>query len=168
LASIAAKELEDKPMRPTIVVPALAVLGLATAALAAEQRQGRYTLSPADGGFIRLDTTTGSMSLCSRKDGNWACEAMADAGASLRQELDRLTAENEELKAEIKRLEELVGLGDDGKPGSNRGIEPPGGNLRLPTEEDVDRALNYIDRMFQKFKDKLKEFDRQDHKATPL
>jgi hypothetical protein len=155
-------------MRATILVPAIAALGVATAALSAEQRQGRYTLSPADGGFIRLDTATGSMSLCSSKDGAWRCEAMADHGADLRQELDRLTAENEELKAEIKRLEELVGLGDGGQRGAERRIEPPGGSLRLPTEQDVDRALNYIQRMFQKFKDKLKEFDGQDHKGTPL
>jgi hypothetical protein len=160
--------MEDKRMRATIIVPAVAALGLATAALSAEQRQGRYMLSPADGGFIRLDTATGSMSLCSRKDGAWACETMADQGADLRQEFERLSSENEELKAEIKRLEELVGLGDDGKPGMERRTEPPGGSLRLPTEQDVDRALNYIHRMFQKFKDKLKEFEGQDHKGTPL
>jgi hypothetical protein len=156
--------LEDKPMRATIIVPAVAAAGLATAALAAEQRQGRYTMSPTDGGFVRLDTATGSMSLCSRKDGNWACEAMADQGADLRQEVDRLTEENTELKAEIKRLEDLVGLGGD--PGPNP--ERPRGQLQLPNEQDVDRALNYIQRMFRKFKDKLKEFDGHDRPTTPL
>jgi hypothetical protein len=155
-------------MRATLIVPAVAALGLATAALPAEQRQGRYTLSPAEGGFIRLDTATGAMSLCSRKDGAWACEPMADQGADVRQELDRLTTENEELKGEIKRLEDLVGLGDQGKPGTDLRAEPPRGGLRLPSEQDVDRALSYIHRLFQKFKDKLREFDGSSHKGTPL
>ena len=155
-------------MRATIIIPAVAAAGLATAALAAEQRQGRYTMSPTDGGFVRLDTATGSMSLCSRKDGNWACEAMADQGADLRQEVDRLTEENTELKAEIKRLEDLVGLGGDMGPNTERRTERPRGQLQLPNEQDVDRALNYIQRMFRKFKDKLKEFDGHDRPTTPL
>jgi hypothetical protein len=157
-------------MRATIIVPAVAALGLATAAPAAEQSQRRYTMSPTDGGFIRLDTATGSMSLCSRKDGNWVCEAMADPSADLRQQVDRLTEENAELKAEVKRLEDLVGLGGDPGPGtgSERRTERPRGQLQLPNEQDVDRALNYIQRMFRKFKDKLKEFDGHYRPPTPL
>jgi hypothetical protein len=163
-----AEEWEDKPMRATIVVPAIAALGLATAALSAEERPGRYTMSPTEGGFIRLDTATGSMSLCSRKEGNWACEPMADHATDLKQEIERLTAENSELKAEIKRLEDLAGLGTDSKPGMDRRSERPGGKLQLPSEEDVDRALNYLERMFRKFKDRLREFDGKDEKGTPL
>ena len=75
-----------------------------------------------------------------------------------------------ELKAEVKRLEDLVGLGGDPGPGtgSERRTERPRGQLQLPNEQDVDRALNYIQRMFRKFKDKLKEFDGHYRPPTPL
>jgi hypothetical protein len=155
-------------MRATILVAAVAAVGLATAALAADQRRGRYTMSPTEGGFLRLDTATGAVSLCHRKDSQWACEAVADHGQDLKQEVERLMAENAELKAEIKRLENLADPGSETAPGPEGRPERRAGKLQLPSEADVDRALDYLERMFRKFKDRLQKFERHDRNGTPL
>jgi hypothetical protein len=125
-------------------------------------------MSPADGGFVRLDSETGAMALCVRKQGQWACEEMPDATRDLRRENDRLAAENKELKADIRRMEEMLGLGDDKKGDRERRAERPGGRMQLPSEEDVDKALGYIERMFKKFRDKMKQFESEQGRGTPL
>lgn len=154
-------------MRKLLLI-AVATLGVHTSASrAADEKPGRYTMAPADGGFARLDTETGAMSLCTRKSGQWACEEMPDATRDLRKENDRLSLENKELKADIRRMEEMLGLGDDKKDSEKR-AERPGGRLQLPSEEDVDKALGYIERMFKKFRDKMKQFESETGKGTPL
>ncbi|HXF54980.1 MAG TPA: hypothetical protein VNK52_12740 [Hyphomicrobiaceae bacterium] len=157
-------------MRTVLTTTASALLlGSAAFAGAAEgERAGRYVLQPADGGgFVRLDTETGDMSLCTRKDTQWSCREMIDVGRDARAEADRLRAENKQLRAEIRRLEERLQSGT----GAQVPLDPrrrPGERLQLPSEEDVDRAMTYLQRMFRKFRDKLKEFEDETHRGTPL
>jgi hypothetical protein len=132
---------------------------VAAAPPAEEGRPGRYIMQPADGGFLRLDTMTGDMSLCARVAGSFECKPVKD-DRDLQAEVARLAAENKELKAEIRRLEEMLGL--HGGPGrqSQRKLE-------LPSEEDVDKALSYVERMFKKFRDKLKELEQPGKDGAP-
>lgn len=139
-------------------------LGLAGASLAAapgsDEKPGRFTMQPADGGFLRLDTATGDVSLCARAGAGFECKPVED-GRDLQREVARLTDENRELKGEIKRLEDLLGPGD--------GAARPKPRLELPSEEDVDKALGYLERMFKKFRDKMKDLDSGGTgKGTPL
>ena len=70
---------------------AIALALLIGAAPDADQAGGRYRMTPAEGGaFLRLDTQTGAMSVCQRKDGRWACEAVPDERRALETEIDRL------------------------------------------------------------------------------
>jgi hypothetical protein len=66
----------------------LCVLAFATPSRAEPQshsavEQGCYAMTPAEGGFLRLDTQTGSVSFCSTKDGQSVCRAGADEIAAL-------------------------------------------------------------------------------------
>jgi hypothetical protein len=152
-------------IRPLIVAAAVAV----TSGSALAESSGRYTMSPAENGFVRLDKETGAMALCTKKDGTWACLPMDDKQADLRKELDRLKAENSELQGEVRRLEDTFvggkraeGSADgktpplDGPPG---GL-PPGGlpELELPTEEQVDKAVDYLEGMIRKFRERFEDF----------
>lgn len=124
---------------------------------------GRYTLQPVDGGFIRLDTATGEVAHCKRKADALACDAVRVDG-DLQGEVARLAAENKALREEIARLGGDA-TGDKRADGRPHGSGP---KLSLPTEEDVDKALNYVERMIKKFRDKLRDLEGGGAKGTPL
>jgi hypothetical protein len=142
---------------PRILFSAIALALLIGAAPDADQAGGRYRMTPAEGGaFLRLDTKTGAMSVCQRKDGRWACEAVPDERRALETEIDRL-------KSEVKRLEELLALPDPGTPDGKR-AQRSGPKLSLPSEEDLDRAMDYAQRMMRKFKERMREFRDSDRR----
>lgn len=149
-------DVEDV-MRVLVLAGAMAV-AITTVALAQSPplpQGGRFTMHPADGGMIRLDGESGTMSMCKARNGQWQCELMPDERAALDKEIVRLAKENEELKGAVKRLEELAGIPSD-KPKSK------GGMSQLPGPEDVDKAMSYLQGMLKKFKEKLKEFEDLD------
>lgn len=132
----------------------------------AQERPGRFTMSPVDGGFVRLDTESGAMALCNAQprdttnaSGQWACQPMGDASADVR----KLEAENKDLRAEIKRMEDLLGLNGDKPKGDEKHAEQrPGagsGPFNLPSEQEVDKALGYMERMMKKFHDTMKRLE---------
>jgi hypothetical protein len=119
---------------------------------------GRYTLQPIEGGVLRLDTQTGAMALCVKQASGVQCDAVPGKQAG-GDEIDRLTAENRQLRADVRRLEELLAADSAPKP-------PSSPRLELPSEEDVDKALSYMERMLKKFRDKMKEFERGSERGT--
>lgn len=145
----------------------LALFCWATAASAADDKPGRYTMTPSGDGMVRLDTDTGEVSLCARKDGDWACQPMAENGKALRSENDRLMAENKGLKDEIKRLEETLGI-DAPKLGDEGPSLAPKGKIELPSEEDMDKAFDYFEGMIKKFRDRLKKLEPPKDEGAPL
>lgn len=140
-------------------------IGVSYPGFAAGEKAGRFTMSPAEGGgFVRLDTETGQMSLCQRREGDWTCRDMAEPHGGLPQEVDRLREENRRLKAEIRQMEDIM-LGDkhaEAPHKENRGLE-----FKLPSEQDVDSAMDYVTRMVRKFREKMKELEAES-KGTPL
>ena len=156
---------------------AVAMGGLAFAQTPAAEgeRPGRFIMQPVEGGILRMDTESGAMSLCTRQAGSLACAPVADERGTPR-EIERLGRENQELRAELKRLEELLGHGGDrGFGDKGPGDKGMGGDrqarrspkFELPSEEDVDKALGYLDRMLKKFRERMRDFDGGG-RGTPL
>ena len=156
------------PTRNRIRIAAPALLALATTLPAAAQVReapGRYTMQPVDGDFLRLDTQTGTVAMCRPGAGGTVTCQPSQADPVVPGEMARLRAENIELKAEVKRLEEIAGLGGRGGPQLNS--QPPE-KLQLPTEQDVDQALDYVERMYKKFRDRLRNLEGSGKPGTPL
>ncbi len=166
----------------------VAVCGLAglSCALAADvclaqaamppQSTGRFTMHPVDGGMLRLDTETGTMSMCKAHSGQgagqgasgqWACQSLPDERAALDKEIGRLSQDNKDLQGAVKRLEDLAGIPSDTPKGDRRAGAPKFPSTdKLPTPDDVDKAMSYLQSMLKKFKEKLKDFEDLDGKRT--
>lgn len=153
----------------TAMAAALAIAIPATARSAETEDGGRYTMSPAEGGFVRLDKSTGAMAVCSRKDGAWACEPMGDATAAMRGEIDRLERENQALKSDKKHLEEMLGMGEPGKPDAAKPDGPgAGGSFQIPDEKDVDKLFDYFEGMVRKLRERIRKLEEESEKGQPL
>jgi hypothetical protein len=156
--------------RSRIAAPALLALAMtipgATLPAAAQGREapGRYTMQPVDGGFLRLDSQTGAVSMCRPGSGGVVTCLPSQGEQGVPGEVARLRAEISELKAEVKRLEEIAGLGGHGGPQLNTQPE----KLQLPTEQEVDQALDYVERMYKKFRDRLRNLDSGSKPGTQL
>jgi hypothetical protein len=108
---------------------------------------GRYSMAPVDGGFLRMDTDTGTVSLCAKKASGWNCETVPDDYKAMQQE-------NEALKRELSALRrEGAGPGTSAK--SERKLE-------LPSEEDIDKAISQVDKYLRKFKGLIEKYQGPD------
>ena len=125
---------------------------LAVPANAAET--GRYVLKDVEGGFIRLDTQSGAVSLCRSLNEQWRCEPVADAEIALQDEINRLAEENAALQ---QKLAELTG------PQGQRSIGP---RLELPSEEDVDRIFGILERFMRRFIDFARSLNEDPGRET--
>ncbi|WP_045837004.1 hypothetical protein [Hyphomicrobium sp. 99] len=132
--------------------------------------KGRYQMSPIEGGVIRLDRETGAIVVCSRIGNELACRSIEErTNVPSADELAALRAENRQLKQRIKEMMEDIeseprtspyGSGPPGGPQGEFHGGPPGGNFQLPTDEEVDQALDYLTRVYKKIRDHVKDIDK--------
>jgi hypothetical protein len=116
------------------VLVLLAVLVAAPAAIAAEPdatENGRYAMTPAPDGFLRLDTRTGATALCRINGGSVTCRAAAEESRALNEEIDRLTRDNADLRGKLAA----------GQGGSKYG---------LPSDQEIDKALGIGERFMRR------------------
>ena len=110
----------------------------------AHEEEQRYSLEKTPEGYVRLDTRTGEMSICAEQSGELVCRMAADDRTAFEDELDRLKARLQDVE---KRLAEL----EDGRPA-------PG--AELPSEEDFEKTLGYMERFFRRFMDIIQDLEQ--------
>jgi hypothetical protein len=137
--------------------------GAALAQSAPDTENGRYALSQAADSVLRLDTRTGTVSICNNSSGaGWACYAVPDERAALDTEIGRLRADNEKLKAQLAAREPSVtGKTEEALPKSDslRKGEPKvadGGRkieIPLPSDQDMDRMMSFLEKAWRRLID---------------
>jgi hypothetical protein len=123
---------------------------------APDSENGRYTFSPSPDGLIRLDTRTGTVAHCSDSAAGWACYAVPDERRALDEEIGRLQAENDKLKAQLASAGK-PGTGPTGPNGAEkeRKIEIP-----LPSDQDVDRVMSLLQRAWKRLVEMANQMQR--------
>ena len=100
-------------------------------------QDGRFSMTPTQGGFLRLDKETGAVSFCTVESGLSLCRVSADERKALEDEIARLRRENAELKT---------------ARGPNAGA-----SSGLPKDEDMERALSFTERFMRRIMRIFKE-----------
>jgi len=154
----------------------LAGTGHARAGALPETDNGRYALSPAGDGVLRLDTRTGAISTCNNSGAGWACYAVPDERAAMDNEIGRLQADNEKLKADNERLKADLASREPTVPGKIEEVLPKSDSLKkgepkvaegerkieipLPSDRDMDRMMSFLEQAWRRLIDMANRVQR--------
>lgn len=127
-------------MRAILLVAVFCLLPLP--AVADDRPNGRYQISPALDGYVRLDTATGTMLYCRTFDPTLRCE---DVGVDT-SETAATEAEMDDLRNRIATLERKVAILERDQ-------------IRLPTEKELDRTLDAMEGWMRRLMDMTKDKD---------
>lgn len=115
---------------------------LATPALAQETK--RYRMERTEDGFVRMDTTTGQMSVCQETSGQLVCRTATDERLAYEERID-------DLERRVEALESARGAVQQA----------------LPSEQEFEQSLGYMRRFFQSFFDIVKEWENDPGTPQP-
>ena len=147
-----------KQIGMVIAVAAAVLVGQARAEEPTPNTEGgRYVFSKQASGYLRLDTHSGEVSLCSEQPVGWACQAAPEDRAMFERENARLQNENATLKRAL--LEHGLSLPPGVAP--DAGAAQNGLTLRLPSDAEVDQAIAFVGHVWQRFLDALARAQKQ-------
>jgi len=116
----------------------------------------RFTFERSKDGFLRLDAQTGQVAYCTARSAGWTCEAVPEERTALEKEIGRLQDEVAGLRRELAALREPP---SSPRPPAELTPRPPGKDgepvIKLPTQEDVDRATAALQRAWDRLVDMI-------------
>jgi hypothetical protein len=151
-------------MTRSVIILAVALVALAPAARAQttpDSENGRYSFSAVADGMLRLDTRTGAVSICARKETGWACNAVPDERQALENEIARLQGENGALKKDILARGLPLPGGVASVPPAERQREL---NLKvpLPSDAEIDRVMSAFEKMWRRIQEMVQKAPNSD------
>jgi hypothetical protein len=105
-----------------------------------------YSFHKVADGYVRLNTQTGAVALCSRQPVGWACMTAPEDRTVLEHEIERLHEENAALKQAL--LSHGLQLPRGATPEHPAEGDGNTVTLRLPSNADVDRVIAFIGRVW--------------------
>ena len=131
-------------MRSTVII-ALTLLPLS--GLGADAADGdRFTLEKSGSGYVRMDTQTGEMSICEERSGQLVCKLAADERSAFQSDADRLQSRLTALETRVEALENSLTARFENS---------------LPTEEEFEKTMSYMERFFRSFIGIVKDLDEE-------
>lgn len=151
-------------MTRSVITLAVALVVLAPAAQAQpapDTENGRYTFSAVPDGMLRLDTRTGAVSICAKKDAGSACNTVPDERQALESEIARLQRENGTLKKDMLARGLPLPGGVASAPSSQQQREL---NLKvpLPSDAEIDRVMSAFEKMWRRLVDMMQKTPNSD------
>jgi hypothetical protein len=136
-----------------------------------DSENGRFSLTPIDDGFLRLDQRTGRVSICSRRALGWSCHPVPDERAALEEEIARLQRDNAALKKDMLTR----GITPPGAPATQAPTtqaptaQPPAPAdkpaLKVPSDAELDRAMAVMERLWKRLVEMVQRWQRE---MTPI
>jgi hypothetical protein len=108
-----------------------------------ENEDSRFSFYRAEGDFLRLDGRSGQVSICSKHQAGWLCEAVPEERAAFEAEIVRLQGDN----AALKKLLLRHGLA---LPAGMRPEVPGGPPPSARGESKVDRIMSAMDGVWRR------------------
>jgi len=124
---------------------------IAGAANAAEAE--RYRLEKSETGYVRMDTRSGEMSICEERAGQLVCRVAADERSAFQAEVDGLDSRVKTLEARVEALENSLAARLENS---------------LPSEEDFEKTMSYMERFFRGFLGIVREFEEERPGRDPV
>jgi cell division protein FtsB len=129
-------------MRAKAALICSSVLAASASSLAAQETE-RYQLERTADGYVRLDTTTGRVTLCQEQGEKLVCRMAVEDHAAYDQDLDAY-------RERIEALERRVAALESGRPAA-----------QMPDEQEFEQTLSYMERFFRRFMGIVKDFESE-------
>jgi hypothetical protein len=112
-----------------------------------ENEDSRFSFFRADDGYLRLDGRTGQVSLCTRRQAGWQCQALPEERAAFEVEIARLQGDNAALKKEVLAHDLPLpgGVLPEPPPSVIAGPRPP-----APTDHEVNQIMSVIENAWRR------------------
>ena len=149
-------------MTAKLIALAFVLSAAASTCLAAEP-PGRYSMTTVEGSVWRLDGATGAMSVCGRKLDHWACESVTDDALALKEEVDRLTRENQELRDKLAKAEEKEA---EAPPAPGKEAAPRSPYAKFP-DHAIDEMTDFVNAMIRRLQEMVQDL-KQDETGQAL